>query len=107
MRNSALFKNYAIELVKLKNKVLYKNKVLKNSLNQPKIDLPSIKEYNENRLLGYQPSSCNAPFSSLYFGVNGEVYACCKNRSYVLGNVEKQSIKEIWEGSKIVTLRAK
>lgn len=107
MRNSALFKNYAIELVKLKNKLLYKNKVLKNSLNNTKIDFPLIKEYNENRLLGYQPSSCNAPFSSLYFGVNGEVYACCKNRSYVLGNVEKQSIKEIWEGSKIVNLREK
>ncbi|MCA8941310.1 MAG: SPASM domain-containing protein, partial [Planctomycetes bacterium] len=51
------------------------------------------------------PSACYAPFTSLYFNTNGDVVACCKNTSYVLGNVATESLDEIWHGKRIKALR--
>lgn len=50
-------------------------------------------------------SGCYAPFVSLYFTSLGNVLACCKNETFVLGNVANQRLKEIWKGAKINTLR--
>lgn len=50
-------------------------------------------------------SGCYAPFVSLYFNTLGDVLACCKNQTFVLGNVSQQSLDDIWGGGKINTLR--
>ena len=34
-------------------------------------------------------SGCYAPFVSLYFNTLGDVVACCKNQTFVLGNVSR------------------
>ncbi len=63
--------------------------------------------YNEHRPLGAMPKSCYAPFKNLYFGSDGRVTACCFNRSYELGSFPKNTIREIWNGEKIKTLKEK
>jgi len=71
-----------------------------NSLNE---DL--IREYNLHRGSGAKELICYVPFRMMYFAFNGEVIACCHNRSHILGVYPKQSIKKIWFGSKIKKLR--
>jgi len=69
---------------------------------------PTIRAaYDAQRDFGSKPfrSGCYAPFVSLYFNSLGEVLACCKNTTYVLGNVAEQRLKEIWSGRKITGLR--
>lgn len=41
---------------------------------------------------------CHIPEKGLYFGLRGNVYSCCFNKSYVLGTYPQQSIQEIWDG---------
>jgi len=65
-----------------------------------------IRNYNRERPFGPQKFFCFAPFKSLYFGADGKVLSCCYNREYVLGNYPASSIKEIWNGSKIMKLKA-
>src|SRR5215813_14097355 len=50
-------------------------------------------------------SGCYAPFVSLYFTSLGNVLACCKNETYVLGNVSNDRLKQIWSGKKTEQLR--
>ena len=50
-------------------------------------------------------SGCYAPFTSLYFNSYGEVLACCKNDTFVLGNIAHQRLNEIWNGDKLKLLR--
>jgi MoaA/NifB/PqqE/SkfB family radical SAM enzyme len=68
----------------------------------------SIKEaYDARRNFGNKAfsSGCYAPFVSLYFNTFGDVLACCKNWTYVLGNVARERLGDIWKGGKIDTLR--
>ena len=50
---------------------------------------------------------CDYPFNSLHVWASGEVTPCCTyyGRALVLGNVKRQSLKEIWQGEKIATIR--
>ena len=66
-----------------------------------------IKNYDAQRDFSNKAfrSGCYAPFVSLYFSTRGDVLACCKNETFVLGNVRKQRLDEIWKGGKISTLR--
>ncbi|MCB0959701.1 MAG: SPASM domain-containing protein [Acidimicrobiales bacterium] len=41
----------------------------------------------------------------MYFAPDGQVRACCVNTDYTLGRVPQQSIREIWEGARIASLR--
>jgi MoaA/NifB/PqqE/SkfB family radical SAM enzyme len=41
---------------------------------------------------------CHIPEKGLFFGMRGNVYSCCFNKSYVLGTYPEQSIREIWTG---------
>jgi len=50
-------------------------------------------------------AGCYAPYVSLYFNTIGDVVACCKNQTYVLGNVGESSLDEIWRGARIDQLR--
>jgi len=73
-----------------------------NSLD-PKI----LKAYNAVREPGQKPfrSCCYAPFVSLFFTTHGKVLACCKNGSFVLGDVQQQRLSDIWNGERAVQLR--
>ena len=42
---------------------------------------------------------CGAGFNDLCITVNGDVYPCAGWQAYVVGNVFRQSLKEIWENS--------
>ena len=48
---------------------------------------------------------CHAPYVSLNFEQNGNVTACCYNRSFVLGTYPRQNVREIWEGASARALR--
>lgn len=66
-----------------------------------------IKAYDAQRDFTNKPfrSACYAPYVSLFFDTAGNVLACCKNWTYVLGNVAHQRLDEIWKGGKINALR--
>jgi MoaA/NifB/PqqE/SkfB family radical SAM enzyme len=64
-----------------------------------------IKEYNKTRKYVYSKQICQAPFKSLYFSPEGKVYACCYNRSYILGSYPEQPINIIWQAKPIQVLR--
>ncbi len=50
-------------------------------------------------------SVCYAPHSSMYFDQFGKVRACCQNTGVYLGDVSRQSIREIWESAEAEHLR--
>lgn len=50
-------------------------------------------------------SACYAPYVSLYLMTTGDVIACCKNQSYILGNVSRYRLLEIWRGPRVKALR--
>ncbi len=64
------------------------------------LTLEEIKEYNAHRETHPQRILCNAPFTSLYFGVNGNVTVCGYNKSVILGNVSTDKMKDIWNSDK-------
>ena len=64
-----------------------------------------IENYNASRPQNARGKLCHAPSVNLNFEQNGNVTACCFNRSDVLGKYPEQSIKEIWEGAEIQKLR--
>lgn len=69
---------------------------------------PSIRSaYEMERGVPQKPfaAACYAPFTSLYLNTNGDVIACCKNTSYVLGNVAQSSLLDIWRGKRVNALR--
>lgn len=92
--------NVIFKAIKLKNKVLYKSTSLKKHDSTSQITNQELTDYNENRFLGYQPHICNAPITSMYLSYDGNVLACCKNRNYNLGNIENNTLLEIWNGEK-------
>jgi len=50
-------------------------------------------------------SACYAPYVSMYLNTTGDVQACCKNQTFVLGNVGEDSLDAIWKGARIGQLR--
>jgi MoaA/NifB/PqqE/SkfB family radical SAM enzyme len=64
-----------------------------------------IAAYNEVRNRGARGLICHAPFSSLNFEQNGNVTACCYNRSFQLGHVPEDALEDIWFGEKAEQLR--
>ena len=88
----------------------FKNKILqifnKNTSNNYS-DVPKsiIKKFNKTRPIIARKYLCNAPFRNLYFNTDGQVSVCCYNMKYMVGNINKNSITEIWNGKKIKELR--
>jgi sulfatase maturation enzyme AslB (radical SAM superfamily) len=50
-------------------------------------------------------AACYAPFHHLDFLPNGDAWVCCVNGTYTVGNVEKETVREIWNGPRIQHLR--
>jgi radical SAM protein with 4Fe4S-binding SPASM domain len=65
-----------------------------------------LSKFNKARRYSNSETACFAPSLSLNFEQNGNVTACCFNRSFILGKIQEQTIKEIWNGPKIKELRA-
>jgi MoaA/NifB/PqqE/SkfB family radical SAM enzyme len=64
-----------------------------------------IKEYNKTRNNTDKSVICHAPFVNINFEQNGNMTACCYNRSHVLGVYPQNSIAEAWSGKKAEELR--
>ncbi len=70
-----------------------------------KLSKKEIKKYKQTLNIKKEAHICNAPFTSLYFGINGEVGVCACNKTYIIGNIQHNTLKEIWQGDKIQKLR--
>lgn len=55
---------------------------------------------------GAQWSTCYAPHASMYFDQFGKARACCQNSEVVLGDVTRQSIREMWGSADAERLRS-
>lgn len=76
-----------------------------NSERYDPLSQEGIYAYNAQRPIGSQNTFCYAPFKSMYFGLEGKVYACCFNQKHVMGTYPNNSIKDIWEGEEANKLR--
>lgn len=63
-------------------------------------------EYNASRSCIDKGTLCHAPETSMYFGRDGMVSACCYSRSSPLGSYPSQTITEIWNGARANDMRA-
>lgn len=70
-----------------------------------KLSKEQVRQYNQQRSKDSKGLICHAPFVNLNFEQNGNVTACCYNRTFVLGTYPENSIQEIWNGEKIKELR--
>lgn len=50
-------------------------------------------------------SACYAPFHHLDFFPSGDAWVCCVNGTFTVGNVQQQTLREIWNGPRIRRLR--
>ena len=80
-------------------------KIFKHFNQYNPVDKYLVNEYNKHRKGGGKPVLCYAPFKNMYLGHHGNVISCCFNRTYFLGTYPKQSLKEIWTGTKAKKLR--
>lgn len=62
-------------------------------------------KYQQTRDEDARAHVCYAPFISLRFAHTGNVQVCCYNRMYVLGNVAKDNLRDIWFGPGLKTIR--
>lgn len=85
-----MYRNRSVRGFRASNTILSREDVLK---------------YNRQRLFGFQPFICNAPFSSLYLDNSGRALACCMSGDFSLGDIRRQSLQEIWNGEKANQLR--
>lgn len=69
------------------------------------LDPAVIRRYNAFRRSTDKSRVCHAPFVSLNFEQNGNITACCYNRSDVLGRYPENSILDAWTGEAAEALR--
>lgn len=62
------------------------------------LDRADARALNSRRKGREKRRICHIPEKGLYFGLRGQVYSCCFNKSHVLGTYPEHSIREIWEG---------
>lgn len=70
------------------------------------VDLEVLQAYNAARQCVDKGAICHAPESSMYFGRDGLVSACCYSRSSACGRYPDQTIEEIWTGAQAQSMRA-
>ena len=73
------------------------------------VDFIDIQEFKDIRDLGNHDlrDDCRMPFRRLAIFADGRVAPCCSlySNNVIVGNINEQSLKEIWDGEKINTLR--
>lgn len=62
--------------------------------------------YNAGRTCADKRSLCHAPATSMYFGNDGFVSACCYSRFNTFGRIPDDTIADIWFGRAIADMRA-
>lgn len=80
----------------LKNPILMKIVFGKNSTKYLK--------YQQQRHQGPRKSICHAPHLSMYFGIDGVVRPCCRNKAYTYGSYPNSTIVCIWNNSNRINL---
>lgn len=72
------------------------------------LSLPLIEQYDSIRPLDSMPfrSLCYAPHNSMFFDPRGHVRACCVNHRFILGDLTRQRLDDIWFGKRSNRLRA-
>lgn len=67
------------------------------------MDPDALQAFDARRDLSTKPfrSACYAPFVSLEFDTRGNVFTCCGNGVYPVGDVTRHSLEEIWTGERI------
>jgi MoaA/NifB/PqqE/SkfB family radical SAM enzyme len=97
-----------ISLYRHSNRITWGIDTLSKDSGDNKIINPEIKkEYDTHRPLGKQKLLCYAPFKNMYFGISGNIRACCRNESYIFGTYPQQMIKEIWNDNRLNIFRNK
>jgi len=89
-------------LTNIKNSKHYKKPILLFPNIKPKQIAPYFANYND--LLNY--SKCWTLYRGLDIRPNGDVVVCADFPDYTLGNINNQSIRQIWQGNKIKLFRA-
>lgn len=64
-----------------------------------------IAEYNAVRRCADKGALCHAPESSMFFGRDGTVSACCYSRSAPFGSYPSQTVSEIWNSAQARSMR--
>jgi MoaA/NifB/PqqE/SkfB family radical SAM enzyme len=64
------------------------------------IPTQDVIDYNFARFNGPQKYLCFAPFNSMFFDIRGKVVVCNQNRDYIIGDVNEQTLHDIWFGDK-------
>jgi radical SAM protein with 4Fe4S-binding SPASM domain len=106
IKENARLVDWVVSAKKLKNRFIHYNEIHKPVPGQYKpIPMDSVIDYNDHRYEGHQKYICFAPFNSLFFDVRGKVVVCNSNRQYVVGDITRQTIREIWDGDTMEKLR--
>ncbi len=74
-------------------------------MNESRLTRIDRRALNERRTWRQARRVCHVPEKGLFFGLRGNVYSCCFNKSYVLGTYPQQSVREIWHGQKLKAQR--
>ncbi len=66
-----------------------------------------IVEYDKSRNFSAKAmrSLCYAPHTNIFFDMQGRAKACCWNWEHPLGNVQTQTMDEIWSGAQAAMMR--
>ena len=88
---------------------------------KPKVDLISTSDFcnpfiggdkekyaeDKYRFTSYCMGACYEPFQRLFIRNDGKVHSCCSffGGEYVVGDINKSSIKEIWESDRMKRIR--
>lgn len=69
------------------------------------VPIDYILRFNKTRPYNVRERLCHAPSRNLYFSPEGHVLVCCYNTKYIIGDITKNTISEIWHGEKLNKLR--
>ena len=81
-------------------------KVFRMLRNPEPLPADKIAAFNAVRSCKDTRSLCHAPATSMYFGRDGNVSACCYSRWNAFGRYPDNSVSEIWFGQKIADMRS-
>jgi MoaA/NifB/PqqE/SkfB family radical SAM enzyme len=81
------------------------NQALVPMLNPAPVTRDAMVAYNEVRSCKDKSSVCHAPSTSMYFGRDGYVSACCYTRARPFGRYPDNGIADLWFGERIEGMR--
>lgn len=83
--------------------------VMIQNFSNPYLEQSGYKELEEQYRIDFSEpmEECLQPFQRLFIGSTGNVYPCCSDygQKMVMGNIYENSIKEIWSGKRMASLK--